>query len=132
MVVRTVFCTWYHLIFTFCTRIEGNCQFSCGFTFINPLGANFTKWSKTLKQFVGNLRTNCLNVFDHFVGLALKRLINTLFGRYLTLLIASGVIASSTIPNLTYSWIKSPYCFSKSFVLSKFPLNFTKRCKLVV
>ena len=41
-------------------------------TIINLLSANFTKWSNTLKQFVGNLPTNCLNVFDHFVGLALK------------------------------------------------------------
>ena len=42
---------------------------------LNPLSANFTKWSNTLKQFVGNLATNCLSVFDHFVGLALKGLI---------------------------------------------------------
>ena len=41
---------------------------------INPLSANFTKWSNTLKQFVGNLPTNCLRVFGHFVGLALKGL----------------------------------------------------------
>ena len=41
---------------------------------LNPLSANPTKWSNTLKQFVGNLPTNCLSVFDHFVGLALKRL----------------------------------------------------------
>ena len=40
--------------------------------FLNPFSANFTKWSNTLIQFVGNLQTNCLNVFDHFVGLALK------------------------------------------------------------
>ena len=40
----------------------------------NPFSANFTKWSNTLKQFVGNLRTNYLSVFDHFVGLALKGL----------------------------------------------------------
>ena len=38
----------------------------------NPLSANFTKWSNTLKQFVAKLPTNCLSVFDHFVGLALK------------------------------------------------------------
>ena len=47
------------------------------FTFVlpfNPLSANFTKWSNTLKQFVGKLPTNCLSVFDHFVGLALKGL----------------------------------------------------------
>ena len=36
----------------------------------NSFSANFTKWSNTLKQFVGNLLTNCLSVFDHFVGLA--------------------------------------------------------------
>ena len=34
---------------------------------VNPLSANFTKWSNTLKQFV-------LSVFDHFVGLAVKGL----------------------------------------------------------
>ena len=30
--------------------------------FLNPLSANFTKWSNTLKQFVGNLPTNCVSV----------------------------------------------------------------------
>ena len=40
----------------------------------NPLNAKITKWSNTLKQFVGNLSTNCLSVFDHFVGLGLKGL----------------------------------------------------------
>ena len=28
---------------------------------------NITKWSDTLKQFVGKLSTNCLSLFDHFV-----------------------------------------------------------------
>ena len=42
---------------------------------LNPLRANPTKWSNTLKQFVGNL-PNCLSVFDHFVILALKGLRN--------------------------------------------------------
>ena len=41
---------------------------------LNPLSANPTKWSNTLKQFVGKLPTNCLSVFDHFVKLALKGL----------------------------------------------------------
>ena len=44
--------------------------------FLNPSIANFTKWSNTLKQFVGKLPTNCLSVFDHFVGYALKGLKN--------------------------------------------------------
>ena len=43
-------------------------------THINPLSAKITKWSNTLKQFVGKLSTNCLSVFDHFVRLALTRL----------------------------------------------------------
>ena len=40
----------------------------------NSLSANFTKWSNTLKQFVGKLPTNCLSMFDHFVELSLKGL----------------------------------------------------------
>ena len=41
---------------------------------VNPLSANPTKWSNTLKRFVGKLPTNCLSVFDHFVKLALNGL----------------------------------------------------------
>ena len=40
----------------------------------NPLSASSTKWSNTLKHFVGKLPTNCLSVFDHIVKLALKGL----------------------------------------------------------
>ena len=40
---------------------------------LNLLSANSKKWSNTLKQFAGNL-PNCLSVFEHFVGLALKGL----------------------------------------------------------
>ena len=39
---------------------------------ISPLSTKLTKWPNILKQFVGNLPTNCLSVFGHFVGLALK------------------------------------------------------------
>ena len=39
---------------------------------VNPLSAKLIKWPNTLKQFVGNLPTNCLSVFGHFVGLALR------------------------------------------------------------
>ena len=42
------------------------------FSHFNPLSTTITKWSNTLKQFVGKLPTNCLSVFVHFVGLALK------------------------------------------------------------
>ena len=38
----------------------------------NPFSPNFTKWSNTPKQFVGNSPTNCLSVFDHFVKFLLK------------------------------------------------------------
>ena len=41
---------------------------------INPLSVNPTKWSNTLKQFVSKLPTNCLSLFDPFVGLELKGL----------------------------------------------------------
>ena len=41
-------------------------------TVFDALSANFTKWSNTLKRFVGNLPANCLSVFDHYVGPALK------------------------------------------------------------
>ena len=41
---------------------------------ISNICLTLTKWSNTLKQFVGNLSTNCLSVFDHFVGLAPKGL----------------------------------------------------------
>ena len=36
-------------------------------TAVNPISANPTKWSNTLKQFVGNSQTICFSVFDHFV-----------------------------------------------------------------
>ena len=39
-----------------------------------PISTDHTKWSNTLKQFVGNLPTNCLSVFEQFVILALKGL----------------------------------------------------------
>ena len=48
-------------------------------TNLNPLSTNLTKWSHMFKQFVGKLPTNFLNVFDHFVGLALKEL--KIFGK---------------------------------------------------
>ena len=73
-------------------------------TLIKPLSANFTKWSNTLKQFVGNLPTNFLSVFGHFVGQALKvkhrhekKLVNLrqhkrkLYGKSNTLFIGSTV-----------------------------------------
>ena len=42
---------------------------------LNPLSVSFTKLSNTPKQFIGNLPTNWLSESGHFVGLALKTLI---------------------------------------------------------
>ena len=55
-----------YLFFAVC-RIYANCCF-------NPLRVNFTKWSNLPEQLVGNLPTNCLSVFGHFVELTLKGL----------------------------------------------------------
>ena len=49
---------------------------------LNPLCANRTKCPNTLKQFVGNLSTICLSVFDYFVILALKGLRFCVFSNY--------------------------------------------------
>ena len=56
--------------------------YSLGTPFVlKPLSANITKWSSKLKQFVDKLPTNCLSVFDNFVGLVLKGLINPFLGQ---------------------------------------------------
>ena len=40
-----------------------------------PLSPNPTKWSNTVKQLICRQQpTNCLSVFEHFVGLAINRL----------------------------------------------------------
>ena len=44
--------------------------------FLNHLSANFTKLPNT-QTILGKLPMNCLSVFDHFVGLALKGLITS-------------------------------------------------------
>ena len=41
---------------------------------LNPLSADPTKWSNTLKLFACKLPPNYVSVFDHFVKLALKGL----------------------------------------------------------
>ena len=61
-------CFWSWLIFTSLIKIPNKTQAIQ----LKSWSANFTKRSNTLKKFVGKLPTNCLSVFDHFVGLALK------------------------------------------------------------
>ena len=70
---------------------------------INPLSANFTKWSNTLKQFVGKLRMNSLSVFDHFVGLALKGLSSQLEG---STFYSRNIITNKKISN----WCNQAHC----------------------
>ena len=53
---------------------------------LNPLSTELTKWPNTLKQFVGNLPTNCLSVFGHFMGLVLKGLIHQVWASTTTVL----------------------------------------------
>ena len=69
--LRYVWCFSWGLVFLWTFLCLQNCLLSF-FSNFHPLSANFTKWSNPLKQFVGKLATNCLSVFDHFVGLALK------------------------------------------------------------
>ena len=65
--------TWFYNWSGFCVLVKKTgWLWSC--IIVNPFSANPTKWYNTIKQFVGNLPTNCLSVFDHFVKLALKGL----------------------------------------------------------
>ena len=74
--------------------------------------ANFTKWSNTLKQFLDKLATNCLSVFDHFVGLALKRLIS-----FISNLLIAYILLYSVMRNFT----------SKTIVQSRLTLKYQKK-----
>ena len=76
-------CLFTCFILKYCTFYLWNSVSKvCGYTEVmaickllpdfNRFTANFTKWSNKLKQFVCNLLTNCLGVFDHFVGLVLE------------------------------------------------------------
>ena len=64
-----IFTVFTYSIVTF--KIQSGIMILCT---LNSLSANPKKCVNTLKQFAGNLPTNCLSGFDHFVGLALKRL----------------------------------------------------------
>ena len=75
--------------------------------FLNPLSDNPTKWSNTLKQFVDNLPTNCLSVFDHFVGLALKGLTKQMMKYY--------VKPGHCIPSIRRSYIVLVFSVATTF-----------------
>ena len=90
---------------------------------VNLLSTNPTKWSKTLKQFVGNLSTNCLSVVDYFVGLALEGLNPTQIHNFHNF--------SQRLPD---------WCYYRLFVLEYFSFSsrssrismFVPRCKIIV
>ena len=71
----------------------------------NPLSANPTKWPNTLKRFVGNLPANCLSVFDHFVLLGLKGLMDKNIIQAKILTRVCFIIDEYTIPFIVYSSI---------------------------
>ena len=71
------------------------------------------KQSNRLKQFVSNLPTNCLTVFDHFVGLALKGLTKQMMKYY--------VKPGHCIPSIRRSYIgTSLQCCYHAFLSSFF------------
>ena len=77
---------------------------------INPSSANITKWSNTLKQFVGSLPTNCLSMFDNFVGLALKGLKRVQIGKewiFQKTFVRKGVIFSNIKEEYKVSCVKA-------------------------
>ena len=63
------------LFFFTCEPVyDGSYFLSFFFVYFIPLRTNQTKWSNTYKQFVSCCQRIVLSVFDHFVGLAFKRL----------------------------------------------------------
>ena len=86
----------------------------------NPLSANPTKWSNTLKQFVARLQTNCLSVFDHFVKLSLKGLMNE-----------KSEICSFSVKKLTAC---TRYCFQRYvsiYTAQKIRFSIISRCNQI-
>ena len=90
------------------------------FKLFNPFSANSTKWSNTRKQFVGNLPTNWLSVFDHFVKLALKGLrMNSLTFRYWGSTVVVLLVALYKIKKANYKTFYT-YIFVPEYVRELF------------
>ena len=97
-------------------------QLAAGFaSILNPLSANPTIWSNTLKQFVGKLRTNCLSVFHHFVILALK-------GLTISFQMISNISALNSRHNLVISIQNNIFSFSFNNDVKKK----SQQCKLLL
>ena len=71
----------------------------------NPLSANFTKWSNTLKQFAGKLPANCVSVFGHFVGLVLEGLRLIWSFKHATCWIVWSIGKSSSAATFSLIWV---------------------------
>ena len=67
-------CAWHRFHWLLWIRNSSTAFVSFDICSLHHFSAYPTKWSNRLKQFVGNLLTNCLSVFDYFVGLTLKGL----------------------------------------------------------
>ena len=92
---------------------------------INPLSATPIKWS--LKQFVGKLPTNCLSVFDHFVGLARKVL--SLMDSKFHEMVKSNLTNSSVYETLKINLMNSQ--FYETVEVNLMILNFKKMVKII-
>ena len=64
----------YRMLCALCSKLTIKTPLVAAVENFNFSSANPTKWSSTVKQFVGDLATNCLSVFDHFMGLTHKGL----------------------------------------------------------
>ena len=81
-------------------------KFLSGVVFcFNPLNANPTKWSNTLKQFVGKHPTNRLNVFDHSERLAFKGL-NVPIRTYIILFVETQNLVLF-YPNIIFKFLEN-------------------------
>ena len=88
----------------------------------NPLSANFTKWSNTLKQFVGNLPTNCLSVFDHFLELMLWRSKIAITECCRSTICSAGLVFQLLENMFGYLWLET-WSAAVSSTLSKLVFN---------
>ena len=93
------------------------------------LSANPTKQSNTLKL-AGNLRTNSLSVFDHFVGLVLQGVKNIKFNQNFPDIISSCHSCCLEI-ELTSHFILRSQNFRRNIFMDKLPkLNKTSQTRL--
>ena len=104
----------------------------CGKVYIfefNLSSANLTKWSKHIqtirREFSSNFPTNCLTLFDHFVGLALKESIYQLH-KHTALRLPFPCISishSTHFPKSEYNFISKLITQSINSVMKEAPVT---------